>query len=276
MGDLTVVKILNNNLLLVSNEGQDIILTGKGIGFGKKIGEPIDLNAIKFDGQFLKLKEEKKEKYLNFISQTDSNILEIASELIIEASKGLGPLNSRIYIVLADHISLALERMKLGMDIENPFLSEIKVIYSKEFEIAKMAYYSIKERMGIEINEDEIGFIALHLYSASEGTDVKHVVKHTRVINTLVEIIETELKIKVPKDLTFTRLINHLRGTLARVEKRKEFDDGVASVLKEQFKEGYEIALKCGAYIKNELGLDVNEEELSYMALHIERLKRLV
>ncbi|EAG2745005.1 transcription antiterminator BglG, partial [Listeria monocytogenes] len=36
-----IKKVLNSSVVLVDNEGQEMIALGKGIGFGKKAGEQI-------------------------------------------------------------------------------------------------------------------------------------------------------------------------------------------------------------------------------------------
>ena len=41
---MQVVKVLNNSLVLAVNEnGEEVILMGKGIGYKKSIGEKIDI-----------------------------------------------------------------------------------------------------------------------------------------------------------------------------------------------------------------------------------------
>ncbi len=48
------------------------------------------------------------------------------------------------------------------MTIRNVLLWEIKRLYPKEFELGQEARTIIAGRLGVELAEDEAGFIALH------------------------------------------------------------------------------------------------------------------
>ncbi|WP_233573324.1 CAT RNA binding domain-containing protein [Leptotrichia sp. OH3620_COT-345] len=43
---MIINKILNNNVVLSKKNGKEIIMTGKGIAFGKKAGDTVDKNKI--------------------------------------------------------------------------------------------------------------------------------------------------------------------------------------------------------------------------------------
>lgn len=54
---MQVVKVLNNSLVLAVNEnGEEVILTGKGIGYKKSIGEKIISSQIE---KIFELKDKK-------------------------------------------------------------------------------------------------------------------------------------------------------------------------------------------------------------------------
>ena len=52
------------------------------------------------------------------------------------------------------------------MVIKNPLLQEVKVLYTKEFQIGRWAKALIKEKLKIDIPEDEVANIALHIHTA--------------------------------------------------------------------------------------------------------------
>lgn len=39
---MKIIQSLNQNAVIVNDNGKEVILTGKGIGFGKKVGEEVD------------------------------------------------------------------------------------------------------------------------------------------------------------------------------------------------------------------------------------------
>ncbi|CCJ33187.1 BglG family transcription antiterminator [Caloramator australicus] len=66
------------------------------------------------------------------------------------------------------HIKVAVNRIFHKLPIKNPFLIEIKKFYPLAFEAAVIACDVIKEKWGIEVDEDEIAFVALHFGAAFE------------------------------------------------------------------------------------------------------------
>lgn len=73
--------------------------------------------------------------------------------------------------------------------------------------------------------------------------------------------------------LTYSRLINHLRASISRMEERKHITNPLLDTIKEQFGESYGIATKLGKYIHKTKDVHVSDDELGYLALHIERIK---
>lgn len=273
-----ILKIYNNNAILVLNKEtkQEAVLVGKGIGFGKKQGETQEIAPEHVEKLFFTYDDKLKSEYLALIGQIDEQVLAICSEIIHMASTILGPLHQRVHIVLTDHIGFALERIKTGMEIHNPFLDEIKMLYPQEFEMGLTAQRMIQTALGIEIVEDEVAFIALHLSAARQQKDVKESVKITRLIKELVEIIETMLGLTIPKDLTYSRLIQHLRGAIDRLSNGYQVENPLLETLKRDMRDSFEVALKLKDKIESSLDIVVPEDEVGFMAIHINRVKRTI
>ena len=51
-------------------------------------------------------------------------------------------------------------------------LWEIRRFYSREYQIGQYALQMIRERLQVDLPEDEAGFIALHFINAEYGTDI--------------------------------------------------------------------------------------------------------
>ncbi|WAA13439.1 BglG family transcription antiterminator [Fervidibacillus halotolerans] len=69
---------------------------------------------------------------------------------------------------LSLHLKPAINRYKFGMNIRNPMLSDIKKNYPLAFSAAVIAGSAIGELTGTEIDENEIGYLALHIGAAIE------------------------------------------------------------------------------------------------------------
>ncbi|CAH2214650.1 PRD domain-containing protein [Tepidibacter aestuarii] len=272
-----VLKLLNNNIILAFDldNKEEVILLGKGIGFGKKENKKAYIPRNSIEKSFVTYDDKMTNDYFKIVNSTDSKVIEISEKIIDSAEKKLGDLNSHIHILLTDHIGFAIERVNSGLEITNPFIDEINILYPEEFKIASEGISIIKENLDIDLGRGEVGFIAMHLHSAKKNVNVKETVKSTRILNEIVNIIEDGLNIKIKKtDYEYKRLINHLQGALDRIKNKKTIKNPLLSNIKEQFKDSFEIIEKIKEKIEEEYETEVLEEELGYMAIHIERLKK--
>lgn len=271
-----ILKILNNNIVLAYDfqNKEDTILIGAGIGFGKKENKKVYIPKEKIQKSFIGYDEKTKNKYFSLVKQIDPKIIEISEEIIEKAENKLGELNKHIHILLTDHIGFAIERVRTGFEITNPFIDEIKLLYPDEFTIASQGIKMIKEMLGIDLGYGEIGFIAIHLHSARKNIHVKETIKNTRLLYEIIEIVENNLNIKLCKtDYDYKRLINHLQGALNRIKNNIYIENPLLENIKENFKESYEIIKKIKIKIEEVYEVKVPEQELGYMAIHIQRLK---
>ncbi|AZO93507.1 PRD domain-containing protein [Halocella sp. SP3-1] len=271
-----VLKVLNNNVVLAKelSAAQEMVLIGKGIGFQCKTGKKVQIPVEKIEKSFITYSKPIKNKYLQLINELDGQILGIGEEIIALAENELGDLDPHVHIALTDHIAFTIERLNNGMDISNPFLEEIKILYNQEFRLGVKAADLIKERLSLEIPESEVGFIAMHLHAAREKKKVSQTVRNTSLIRHLVEMVEEELNIKInPLNLTYTRLVNHLRCSLDRLKNNKKVRNPLVDRIKKEFGETFKIAQNLGARIEESLKVVVNEDELAYITLHLHRLK---
>ena len=122
--------------------------------------------------------------------------VQIANEIISFAKVSLGKkLNDNIFLTLTDHISYAIERYNNGIPIKNALLWEIKRFYNHEFLIGKESLNMIKNKLGIDLPEDEAGFIALHIVNAElDMAQVSQVSEMTKIIQNITNIVRLYFK----------------------------------------------------------------------------------
>lgn len=274
--EYTLIKALNNNVVLAkdTNSNKEMILVGKGIGFSKKQNQIITFKDKEIERTFVPYNDKMKKDYEQLIGQLDGEVVGVCEEIIATAETKLGELDPYIHIVLTDHIGFALERLKNDIEINNPFLYEIKVLYKKEFEIAEIGAELIEKNLRIEIPESEKGFIALHLHSAVRKEKVSNTMKNTRIIKEIIEIIESQLKIDVSTNsLVYFRLLNHVKAFIGRLESDQCIENPLLRSIKKEMKKSFKLAKKIGDYVKDHKSIKVPEDELGYLAIHIERMK---
>lgn len=90
--------------------------------------------------------------------------------------------DTELMISLGMHLKPAMNRYKYGMNIRNPMLSHIKKNYQLAFQAAVYAGVVIEEKTGITIDENEIGYLALHIGAAMERNKLKQGPKRCLVV----------------------------------------------------------------------------------------------
>ena len=268
-----VIKVLNNNVVMARDEttGEEAVLVGKGLGFNAKPGEKV---KEKIEKVFYFFDESQLNQYKNILNSIDRRIIGLTEEILAMAEKELAePLNEHIHVALADHISFTLERLSGGLEIENPFLEEIKALYPQDYELASKACSMIEKKFDVKIPDGEKGFIAMHLHAARKNNELSRTVKYTSMINKMVEIIEQELDINLDRnEVNYARLLVHLRFALQRVENGISIKNPLLFHIKKEFAKSYKIAEKIGRFIKESLGKLPPRDEIGYLALHIQRI----
>lgn len=269
-------RIFNHNVVLVQDSvsHREIVLLGKGIGFGQKIGNTLIVDDLRIEKRFHLENESHQKQYQTILNQIDHAVIGIAEEIITLIAQEITPhINEHIHVALPDHIQFAIYRLRSGMEIVNPFLFEIETLYSKEFQLARRAATMIKEAFTIEIPDSEIGFLALHIHSAVSYLPVAKAVQFTNVISDLVEMIERKTGKTIERTaMDYVRLITHLRFALERIRQHKSIQNPLLNGIKSSLPEPYALAEKLAELISEKLDVVVPEDEIGYMAMHVFRL----
>ncbi|MFC4320406.1 glucose PTS transporter transcription antiterminator GlcT [Litchfieldia salsa] len=271
----SIKKVLNNNVLIATHTSyKEVVLIGKGIGFNKKSGDQVTPTAA--EKVFILENEKEQEQYKKLVPHIDENVIEVMNEIIHYINQSVhAPLNEHIHVALTDHISFAIKRIKQGLEMANPFLIETKSLYPLEYNVAGEVVNIISDRIGVTLPEGEIGFIALHIHSAIVNKEISEINKHSQLINALLILIETSLKIEIDKEsVHYLRLIRHLRYTIERVKKGENVKEPekLALVLKEEYPICYNLSWKVIKVMQQTLKLPVYEAEAVYLTMHLQRL----
>lgn len=101
---MKVGKILNNNVVVVFENGKtEKIVMGRGIAFGKKVGDTIDEEKI--DKTFLLENSDNNSKLQQLLKDIPAEYLNTTEKIIAYAkTKSERSLNDFLYITLMDHI----------------------------------------------------------------------------------------------------------------------------------------------------------------------------
>lgn len=269
-----ILKVLNNNGLLVMDldSKQEYIFLGKGVGFGKKVNQ--NVNTIENAKAYRFTEEQSRQDSIHTIKSISPVFIEIAGNIIEEAEKKFGAVDNNILLALADHIAFAIRRMQEGVELKNPFAKEIKVLFEEEYSVAKMGKEFIKEKIGVEINDDEVGYITLHVHTALTREHVVQSMDIARMIQEGIQKIEMELGTMLDDEtISYTRLLTHMKFMILRVINDEKLHLDMTSYVLDNFPNSFDLAKRICKEFENITKKPFPDIEISYFAIHIERVK---
>ena len=204
---MVVDKVINNNIVSAFDEtGTEVVLMGRGIGFGTKPGKRI--------GQ--------------------------------------------------------------GIKPENALLWEIKQFYPQEFRLGQYAVELIKERLGMDMPEDEAGFIALHFVNAEYGTDIRDALNFPNLMKEILEIAQESLQIELDEStLHYERFVTHVKFLLQRIYRRELLtneEKELVEMMQKKYPREYACSRRIADYIEQATECKLSGEEVMYLAIHIRRV----
>ncbi|EEU69102.1 TPA: PRD domain-containing protein [Enterococcus faecalis] len=274
---MKIKKVLNQNAVLVLDEGQEKVAVGKGVGFNKTKNDVLSRQLVE---RMFVMEPEGLKKLQVLLSQIEDKYFLASEEIIQHAETVLGEkLNEHINIGLSDHIAFAAENIQNNIIVRNKLLSEIEILYSEEFAIAQWAVEYLTQTLEIPFSYDEAGYIVIHIHSARSGrTDNSKSIREVTIVSEIIHLIEQELAIDIHDDknsLSYSRLVNHLRLFIHRFQQNQYavLDEEILEVVKKKYAESYEISKKVQVLLMRNFHYQVPNEELGYLSIHIERLR---
>ena len=129
---MRVIKVLNNSLVLALNdEGQEIILMGKGIGFQKTIG--YKLSSKEIDKVFVLKDRELSRRIIRLAAETDSiyfemakSVIDFAGSVAFASSMGIGIVFSGLSVLAVEGVMTLLASLLTGV-LTDAVITEISV-----------------------------------------------------------------------------------------------------------------------------------------------------
>lgn len=274
---MKIAKILNNNVVVVQDErGREQVVMGRGLAFQKRVGEALDTALV--EKVFALQSDELVRRLGELLSQIPLEVMTTCDRIIGLAAQRLGKLQESLYITLTDHCYFAIERQKNGLAIKNVLLWDIKRLYPKEFELGQEARAIIARRLNVELEEDEAGFIALHLVTAQLNSEMPEVMHVTRVMQEILQLVKYQLQLEYDEDsLSYQRFVTHLKFFAQRMLTRTVVEDDDVSlhtVVKDNYAKAWKCAEKIAQHLNKSYQRELTTEEIMFLAIHIERVRK--
>lgn len=276
---MKIKKILNNNAVVALDGGEEKIVMGSGIAYQKGKNDIIDPERI--EKVFIKDDADQYGHLQEMLRSLPEEEIAVSECIIAHAEQELGvTFNKPVHIALSDHLSYALERLSRGMLIQHTLLAEIRILYPREFEIGQYAKSLIREKLQVEIPDDEVGYIAMHIHTAWANAGACHSSPElAAMIRDITEGVEREAGVRLNRQsANYERLVNQLENMLQTDDAtgipRGELDPEIVRIAKERYPLVYGQACRIADEVDDDYGYVFTDSQLVLLALEINRLGR--
>ncbi len=277
MSELEILRVFNNNVVLALDEaGGEVILTGRGLGFQARPGQPVD--RAKVVRTFVPVDGRDPDHLAGLLAAIPPEHVALVGNALAEVGLDATAFrNPALVVALADHVSFALRRLDMGMELEYPLMAEIKHLYSDEYDQALALLAAINRHVATPLPVNEAQAMALHLVNAGFATgDLSYTYTMTGVIQQMLDVIGQSFGLALDTaSVSVGRFITHLRYLFVRIHQHKQLDQQhsiVGIAIREAYPQAVETALRLSAILELRLGSPLTEDEVSYLALHVARV----
>lgn len=274
-----VQRLLNNNVVqAVDQGGRQFVLVGRGVGHGRAVGEEVPRRLI--EQVFVAESGDKADRHLrDLIADIPTEHLLVAGAAVATAHERLGITPSQsLLLPLADHLSFAVDRAARGEVMSfHPLRWEVRHLYPQEVSVGEEVLALVRERLRVDLPEDEAVALALHLVSAQfSKPDFAQTTKMTELIAFALTTARDALGLAITDEsVPAARFVTHLRFLFARSvdpETQSRPAGPVAGSIVAAYPEAAACATTIAEEIARRTSRTLDENEHSYLTLHIARL----
>ena len=273
---MIINKVLNNNVVtIISENGEEAVVMGRGLAFQKKKGDEIDESKI--EKIFVLENKSINEKLLTLVNDIPAKYLEVTEEIIKYAENKLNTkLNENIYLTLTDHISFAISRAEKNLEIKNAMLWDIKRLHKDEFDVGIHALRVIKENLNVELPEDEAASIAMHILNGELDQEMPEIVDMIKLIEEILKMVKYHFNIEFDEDsINYYRFVTHLKFFTQRLSSGRYYEDNdndLFDMIKLKYPKSYECTKRIEGFVKQKYNTQLTKEEMLYLIIHTARV----
>ncbi|MHC2548470.1 PRD domain-containing protein [Corynebacterium hesseae] len=271
---MQLLRVFNNNVVLARRGAEDVIVTGRGIGFQAHPGTEVDPAKV------VKVFVPDSGRDPDHMAAMIAGIPGEYVQLVIDAMHSVDmseALRSKLTLVvaIADHIHGAVNR---GNAVSYPLEAEVRHLYSDDFALAQQLLTAINGGLHKPLAPDEAVAITLHLVNAGFAVgDLSGTYRMTGLIQQILAVIGSHIDTELnSEDISVARFITHLRYLFVRMAEHQQLDSDdrqVATAISARYPDAVETAQMVANLIELRLDSALTPDEVSYLTLHIARLE---
>lgn len=271
-----IKKILNNNVVMATSGFEEVVVMGLGIGHNHKPKDIIPPEKIE---KVFELKREDFYKFVSLATEIEESIFNRAYAIIKDNEDRFDvKLDNHAYLVLIDHISFAIERYQTGQDIVNLLIDDLRIMYPDELKLAMGILKDVNKTFDVNLPPDEAGFLVMHIINGlNPQLDNRSNVLTDTILDTLNVIRDFYLISLKPEDLSTQRILVHIKLLLQRIMTgtQVDFKEEILYNVIEDFPKAHQCALKIQDFIEKRLNAKINQQEIVYLTIHLNRLEMM-
>ncbi len=272
---MKIEKIINNNIVSARDEdGSELIVMGRGLGFQKKAGQTIDQGQVE---KVFRMDLERGEQFQKLIQHMPMEHVQIVADVIAYATQKLDlHIGQMAYLTITDHLSFVIGQCRKGRIFPNALHTEVRRFHAKEYLAGLYALELVKEKTGLTLPDDEAASIAMHLVNAEYDVDVKATMDMTMMMQGMLDRILEALQIREPEEGELNRLTVSLKELAHRMlflPKPAELPDMCLwDFLKSHYQTEYDLSVNVRDYLNTAYGCEMTDVECMYLLLSIKRI----
>jgi len=272
-----VLRVFNNNLVLARDEsGTELILTGRGLGFQARPGDPVLRDRIV---RVFRPDDGRDPDHLaGLLAGIPPEHVQLVTDALVEVGLDRIATKPALVVAMADHVGFALTRAADGQTVEYPLLAEVTNLYAEEHAQATALLAAINARVPTPLPPTEAVGLALHLVNAGFATgDLASSYTMTGLIQQFLDVIAGAHGVVLPPaSVSVGRFVTHLRYLFVRIHQRRQLDDRrhseVGDAIRRTYPEAAETADRLARLVALRLQAPLTADEVSYLALHVARM----
>lgn len=270
-----LTSILNNNAVVARNErGEEVIVTGKAVGFAHKTGDVLRDDEV--SRVYVSRNDAAGKRLQALFQEIPYPCIEVAEKIVDVASAALSrSFSQNLIISLSDHINFCIQQHKADAYQKNLLSEEIERLYPTEYIVGRQGLALIKQDLGVELDPSEAGSIAFHIVNnsgpAGSSLDVQKIING---VEGMLAIIRTELGVELPEDSShYARLVTHLKFLMRRVIAGERSTDDAGRLFL-NIDEGQVAGIsRCldavAGYLRDTFSYEISNAERLYLFVHV-------
>lgn len=273
---MKICKIINNNIVSsLDDKKREIIVMGRGLGFGKQIG--MDIEEDKIEKVFRMDTPSEMKQFTHLLRDVPLEIVQVVTEIINKAKEHIpDKLQESIYLTLIDHINFVREKQRQNIQFHNPLFYNIKRLYKIEYKIGEEAVKHMNTVLGVEFPKEEAASIALHFINARLGMELPETISVAKIIQNTLKIVQYYFNITIDHDSVeaeyFTSYLKFFAQRVINHEMLKTTDITIDDMVKIRYHKSHSCVIRIANYIKKEYGIEISQGEITDLTVQIERI----